>query len=90
MRRPGQSGQASRLGPQQGVAQQAWGQAGPAFEGAAEIGGIVEAEVLGHGFVVVAAHLEQVHGDVGAHLVQFGLEVAAVAGQVALQRPSRP
>src|SRR5450830_2024258 len=57
----------------------------PALERAAEVGGIMKAEVGGHGIVVVAMRLEQINRLVCAYLVQLGLEMRAMTRQVAFQ-----
>ncbi len=76
--------QPNRLAEVQTGAQQQRRHPGPAFERTPKIGSVMKAKMAGHRIIVLTpAH--QAQGHVGAHLVQFGLKVAAVACEVPLQ-----
>src|SRR5690606_17975480 len=69
----------------QPVPQLAGQQAGPAPQGATEIGSVGEVEIVGHLVAGVATALVQLHGHARAGLVQLLLKAGAVLVQLALE-----
>src|SRR5690606_33698296 len=69
----------------QPVPQLAGQQAGPAPHGAAEIGPVGEADVVGHLVAAVATALVQLHGHARAGLVSLLLKAGAVLVLLALE-----